>query len=72
MNKILIALVLAVVMSGNVYAQDRDKTCDGIRMEIENSLNASNIIDLYQPEKKQLYLKNVKTLSEIYDNYCKG
>ena len=70
MNKILIALVLTVVMSGNVLAVEKWKLCERMINEIENSLNASNIIGAYEPEKKQLYLKNVKTLSEIYNNTC--
>ena len=71
MNKILIALVLAIVMSGNVLAVEKWKLCERLINEIENSLNASNNIEAYQPELKQKFLNNVKTLSEVYDNICK-
>ena len=37
MNKILIALVLAVVMSGNVHAKDK-KLCRDLEIEISEQL----------------------------------
>ena len=76
MNKILIALVLAVVLSGNAYANDygndllKMDICKRIIVDMQNSLNASRKIEK-RKEIKQYFLNNAKTLSEVYDNYCK-
>ena len=61
-------------MNGNVYANDllRIQTCERIIVDIENSLNASRRIETTSPQIKQHFLNNVKTLSEVYDNYCKN
>ena len=72
MNKIFIALVLGVVMSGNVNAQirtaQRITTCQFVENAMESLLKNYSI---GKKAERKSALEDIKLLSEIFDNYCK-
>ena len=74
MNKILVALALVVVMSGNVNAHlpirtaQRITTCQFVENAMESLLKNYSI---GKKAERKSALEDIKLLSEIFDNYCK-
>jgi len=69
-NKILIALVLAVVMSGNVHAKDK-KLCRDLEIEISEQLEIFQMYLEYDSYgNKEKSLSAIEILGQTYKQLC--
>ena len=70
MNKILIALVLAVMMSGNAHAKDK-KLCRDLEIEISEQLEIFQMYLEYDGYgNKEKSLSAIEILGKTYKQLC--